>query len=174
VTTGQPYVFTNDDPLNSSDSLGLAAAALMDGGSLTLQQEAATLNAMFQSAGSAGTVPGEGEMTADIVSNGKYAALIIVTLPKDLVSNYFAHPSNFASSSNSKPTIGVKVNKNGSVTLSVGTAVVIGSVLLAARGLVTCGGLIADGIAGAGVAGTITDISVLGAVLEDIGPLLLI
>jgi uncharacterized protein RhaS with RHS repeats len=43
-TTNQPYVFTDDDPLNSTDPLGAAAAALMDGGPETLQQDAATIN----------------------------------------------------------------------------------------------------------------------------------
>lgn len=32
AATDQPYVFTNDDPLNVTDSLGMAAAALMGGG----------------------------------------------------------------------------------------------------------------------------------------------
>jgi RHS repeat-associated protein len=47
--TIQPYVFTNDDPLNEADPLGAAAAALMDGGPEALQQDAATINLVLES-----------------------------------------------------------------------------------------------------------------------------
>jgi hypothetical protein len=48
ATTDQPYVFTNDDPLNQIDPLGTAAAGLMDGGSQTLKQDAATFNLILE------------------------------------------------------------------------------------------------------------------------------
>ncbi len=49
ATTNQPYVFTNDNPLNFTDPSGEVAVALMGGGSQSLKQEAATINLMLES-----------------------------------------------------------------------------------------------------------------------------
>ena len=45
-TTDQPYAFTNDDPLNSTDPLGTVMNDLQSGGYQTPTQEAVTVNAI--------------------------------------------------------------------------------------------------------------------------------
>jgi hypothetical protein len=36
--TDEPYIFSNDDPLNAEDPLGMAAAALMDSGAISTKE----------------------------------------------------------------------------------------------------------------------------------------
>jgi hypothetical protein len=80
--TGQPYVFTNDDPLNATDPLGTVYAALMGGGSQTLQQEAATLNKIFQQEAKGGD-SGANVSFATVTKNGNSESLVSFIIPKN-------------------------------------------------------------------------------------------
>jgi uncharacterized protein RhaS with RHS repeats len=80
ATTDQPYVYTNDDPLNSEDPLGMTAAALMGGGYQTAKQQATELNALFQQQLNQGKSIGGGG-TAKVVSANGRQYLVAYFLP---------------------------------------------------------------------------------------------
>ena len=86
-TTDQPYAFTNDDPLNSTDPLGTVMNDLQSGGYQTPTQEAVTVNAILESEdGPTGGPLGVTPFVTVGSANGKQILILIIT-PDNVTSS---------------------------------------------------------------------------------------
>jgi len=134
--TGQPYVFTNDNPLNATDPLGTLAASLMAGGYETPKQEAADLNKLFQEQREMGQAIGNG-LVAGVVNVGGHNVLIATVIPEDILN-----PGTTKIIVLGNETKSVKVNTPSATPVAVCQAVFgIGGM-----GLATAGGDVVTGV----------------------------
>ncbi|MGH9019566.1 MAG: hypothetical protein ACRDV0_00905 [Acidimicrobiales bacterium] len=85
AVTGQPYVFTNDNPQNSTDPLGTLATAIMAGGYQSAAQQATELNQLFQEQRQDGQAIGNG-VVAGVVKTGGRNVLTVTVIPANIMN----------------------------------------------------------------------------------------
>jgi hypothetical protein len=134
--TGQPYVFTNDNPLNATDPLGQLTASMMAGGYETPKQEAADLNQLFQEQREKGQAIGHG-VVAGVVDVGGHNVVIVTVIPENIMD-----PGTVSMIVLGNETKNVKYNAPSATPVSVCQAVFgIGGM-----GLATAGGDVVTGV----------------------------
>jgi RHS repeat-associated protein len=197
MTTGMAYTYASDNPTDVTDPLGddppinrtttqlslyPEQSALVDAettalvsaennatdkGPLTPTQEAAIINRVDLSEPYV-----EGEGNAIVLKSGHYEVLATVRTPD--IAQLLRAQFDPSTDDTSSPALNVKVNSNGSVTLSVSNAVLVSSLAIGARGLYTAGNLIVAGINGTLVEGTVASATDFAEIAEELGFLLLL
>jgi RHS repeat-associated protein len=106
-STGQPYVFTNDNSLNSTDPFGLLAAALMGSGFQTPEQQAATINLLLNHQYSSGESIAGSRSNVQVAKGHGKTVLVDVIIPHGFnVFNPNSHHVEVASLELDKTVVG--------------------------------------------------------------------
>ena len=172
--SGQAYAFTNDNPLNATDPQGLITAALMGGGYETPQQEANTLNKLFDQQAIEGDAIGGGISAQVVNADGKqYLVAFISPISGCVPGQPLTGILLPTSVKNVEPTMGGGT-ASGSFTLSPSGAILVSTVVGAGRALFAAGRFIYQGITGEGlIDGTVADFTTFAEVVDALAPFLL-
>ena len=109
-------------------------------------------------------------IVAAVIRSGDIERVVAASLPSAQELFKAIAAANMAGHSKNTP---IKINSNGSVTLTVQAATIIGTGTLAFRGLFVAGKLIYQGVTGDGVIeGSITDAAVGGEIFDLLEPLI--